>query len=530
MWLKYIRNGAGSSDNPVLLRRVAIVNSFSLIGIVFLFFFGFVNILNKDILAGNFEIAISLLALLNIIMLRKTQNIEKASAFMLCLMLLLTGFLLLSGGMADTGLFWLYTFPPLAYALKGKTKGHLWIGISLFMIITIIILEVTFIIANPFISYSPLVFRQFLASYICVSLIAYLYAYFQEQADASLEREKNLLQTILDNLPVGVQVSKPNSPKPFMQNHTASLLVGKSVFKQDGSAYPSEEMPLKLALQSRKKIIKDDMLTRTAGDKNRYIRGISTPVFGQNGSILFAVGVFEDITHEKEVDKMKSEFISIASHQLLTPLTEIKAEAELFMLGDKYSSLGQDQKKIIESIKDINTRMIDLVTSLLDISRLESGRIQINPQLTSIDTLIQEALADVKEKLKEKKQELELKIPKNIPQINIDPSLTRQIYLNLLTNASKYTPAKGKISLSIEDKGDVIFSKITDNGYGIPEKDQDKVFQKFYRGENIRSIISEGTGLGLYLIKEIVKVSKGEIDFESQEGKGTAFWFTLPKK
>jgi len=135
---------------------------------------------------------------------------------------------------------------------------------------------------------------------------------------------------------------------------------------------------------------------------------------------------------------------------------------------------------------------------------------------------------DVSAKVAEKKQTLKIEINPNVPEVNLDQSLISQVYVNLLTNSIKYTPAEGQIEVKIERIGDQLVSTVSDNGYGIPAKEQGRVFQKFFRAENVIKVVTDGTGLGLYLIKAIVESSGGTIRFKSAEGKGTTFWFSLP--
>lgn len=254
----------------------------------------------------------------------------------------------------------------------------------------------------------------------------------------------------------------------------------------------------------------------------------ASPILAGN-TILGAVEVFRDITKEREIDRAKTEFVSLASHQLRTPLSTINWYTEMILAGDA-GVITEKQQRYLEEIYRGNQRMVELVNALLNVSRIELGTFSVAPEIINLAALARVAIDEQKPQIKERRLRLIPEFEEKIPKINADPNLIQIIFQNLLSNAVKYTPDKGTVrfAVSLDTAKKNILITVTDTGYGIPKHQQDRVFKKLFRADNVRERDTEGTGLGLYIVKSIVEHSGGKIWFKSEENKGTTFWVTLP--
>lgn len=229
----------------------------------------------------------------------------------------------------------------------------------------------------------------------------------------------------------------------------------------------------------------------------------------------------------KELDEAKSEFISIASHQLRTPLTAIKGYLSM-MLDGTYGKLESKQSKTVESVYDSNERLIRLVNDLLNVSRIESGRMEMDWGQVDLEELARSVLDELKVKAEEKGIELKLEEEPSFPDIEGDKEKLRNVILNLVDNAIRYTD-EGSITVSTRKLGDSVFLRVRDTGAGMMQKEIGTLFQSFSRGTAGERRWTEGAGLGLYIAKQFVHMHKGEIRAESAgKGKGSTFSFKVP--
>lgn len=280
-------------------------------------------------------------------------------------------------------------------------------------------------------------------------------------------------------------------------------------------------------------VLGQDMDLLTSGPKNDFRIALLFSIFA--GVVSVATGIIvgnnlitKTLTKLNEIELLKRDFISLVSHQIRTPITAIKWFTEI-LLSESPGKLNRKQSQILKDTHLSAKRMVDLIGTLLNISKLESGKLPINPTPTDICKMVEVVVSEMNAEFKNKKVKAIVRFPKK-PQINVvvDPRLMRQVYLNTIHNAYKYSSAGGKVEIVISRKNKQIISAIKDHGIGIPIVEKSKLFQKFSRASNAKLKDTEGAGLGLYLSKLIMEAHGGKIGFvENKTGTTVSFVFPL---
>ena len=257
------------------------------------------------------------------------------------------------------------------------------------------------------------------------------------------------------------------------------------------------------------------------------VAGSASPLLDEYGGIDGHVVIFRDVEKERKIDHTKSEFVSLASHQLRTPTTSIRWYSEM-LLGEEAGALNQKQKEYLHEIHHGNQRMIELLNALLTVSRIEIGTFAIEPKPTSVEKVMDDVIEELQTKIIEKALRVEKKYESSIARIESNPTLLRIVFQNLLSNAVDYSPKKGIIRIGIKTTDSGVGVEVRDSGCGIPLNAQPKLFTKFFRADNARVIKTDGTGLGLYITKSIVDALGGTISFQSKEDEGATFLVAIP--
>ena len=260
--------------------------------------------------------------------------------------------------------------------------------------------------------------------------------------------------------------------------------------------------------------------------EERIFQVHALPIKGEEG-ISGVVAVLHDITELKKLERMRIEFVANVSHELRTPLTSIRGFVETLKGGAIREP--ENSQRFLDIIESHTERLNNLINDLLELSKIESKEIKMEFQPIALREAIEEVVSNFKEALKQKGHIVEIDIPPDFPQVEADPERIEQVFTNLLDNAIKFTPKNGRICIRAVDKEKDIQIEVSDTGIGIPQEHLPRLFERFYRVDKARSRELGGTGLGLSIVKHITQAHGGKVGVESELGKGSKFFFTLPK-
>jgi signal transduction histidine kinase len=264
----------------------------------------------------------------------------------------------------------------------------------------------------------------------------------------------------------------------------------------------------------------------TEGDK--YLRADSTTISSEEGECLGAVTVVIDITGLMVLDRLKSEFVAKVSHELRSPLSTIHEQLAM-VLAKLADDTSDDQRYLLSRAKEKTHGLITMIGDLLDLSRIESGSVIKDRKPVDVSAILTGVVDFLRSKATGKKQTLTLSIPEQaLPPVSADPQSLEIVFGNLITNAIHYTGEEGRVEVSAATGDEQVRVTVRDNGFGIEERHQERIFERFYRVKDDNTRYITGTGLGLPIVKGIVEDLGGTIDLESAPGKGSTFTVVLP--
>ncbi len=344
------------------------------------------------------------------------------------------------------------------------------------------------------------------------------------------EEEKNKTLAIITNFADGLLFFNEKN-KLSLVNPQAEDFFGVKNKEIVGKSFSElESFPV---FQSLKKIIEGEtkgVFRKELKLEENLILEVSTVLVKREKEKLGGLVILHDVTREKMVERMKNEFVSLSAHQLRTPLSAIKCTVKMLLGGD-WGKITKEQREFLEKTYSSNERMIGLINDLLDVTRIEEGRYLSDFSSVNIEKVVETVINSQEEEIKKRDLDFEFKKPeKKLPKIKADSEKIRLVIQNLIDNAIKYTKAGGKVTVLISGGKKEIKVSVKDTGVGIPLGQQGRLVTKFFRATNAGKLEAEGSGLGLFISKNIIEAHGGKIWFESQEGKGSSFCFTLPVK
>ena len=354
------------------------------------------------------------------------------------------------------------------------------------------------------------------------------------------DQEKIKIEAILSSIGDGVFVTD-NLGRVIIANSIALNLAGytgeevlnrsytqvfKFVLDEDPTVQINSFVEEVLKTGTIKNLVNHTLLVRKDGS-TIPVADSAALVKDLQGNISGCVVVFRDVTHQREIEQTKDNFLSTAAHQLRTPLGSIRWNLEMLLSGD-IGELPNNIQEIIQQVYESDQRLIELVNDLLNVSRIDQGRLTNTPKSTVVADIVQSVIKELHPEIQKRSLSVNLNLDTNLSSVIVDPKLFYEVVTNLVANAIKYNKKDGIVNIKTYQKDDYLYIEISDTGIGIRAKDQSQLFSKFFRAENAVRSETEGTGLGLFVAKSYIESWGGQIKFVSEENKGSTFIIILP--
>jgi signal transduction histidine kinase len=349
----------------------------------------------------------------------------------------------------------------------------------------------------------------------------------------SVLEKSNELEAILRGIGDGVIVGDPQLRLLMMNPIAAKILHVVQVPK------PGVRLPEIIAHEALLTLARDTLTNAltplireielpSEGDRVEIYQALASAVPGAEGEVRGVVMVLRNITSQKEIERMKSNFLSVVSHELRTPLHSIKGFVEIILMG-KTGPINDLQRDFLTTVKEATSNLQRLIDDLLEFSRMEAGQIKLRPALISLHDVAAQVMEQISPLAQEAKLELRNEIPADLPLVEADAMRIAQVLTNLVSNALKFTP-EGDVTITAAEAGDEVRVAVRDSGIGIPPEEQANIFRRFYQVDSTATRAYRGAGLGLTICKFIIEYHHGRIGVESAPGQGSTFYFYLPKQ
>lgn len=364
-----------------------------------------------------------------------------------------------------------------------------------------------------------------------------------ESANIQIRSEKERAEGILRFLQsIGEAVYVTDAERKIIFiNQTAADYIGKPqeniigthtsehfTFEIGNEDESDRQMPIQQVLETHKTVTFPNHMFVVKEGVRLPITGTAAPIFDDHKAFLGVIVIFQDITEKYALEQMKDRFLSVAAHQLRTPIGSMRWSMELLRNGD-FGELPAGAQEAIQELYDNSNRLLALINSLLDVSRIDQGKVNEESVLVDMTEVIQEVVTTLSGEAKQRGMTLTFTMPeKPLPPVRVTRGHMFEAIENLVSNALRYSREGGSVTITVGSQKGKLEIRVADTGIGIPEADQTKIFSKFFRASNAVRSFTDGSGLGLSVVKSYVEENGGTVSFESKENVGTTFIINLP--